>query len=334
MCGIKFVIDTDRTYIDNNFIDVYMAKAASPVYSLVYIYALRCAQGNVFATDSDIAKKLNIIESDVVNAWKYWQSQGLIKLATDNGGTVVEFLSVGKKAEKKDNIKIVADKPDYSPNNIKALIDDNREIKALLEICENIIAKPLTPRETEILVWMYDSLELPIDVITVLVTYCKNNSKPIRYMEKTAIDWAERGIFTCDAAADYLSIFSSYGKVLGFFGIRDRGPSSNDKKYIDKWMLDYKMPLEVIEIACSKTVENTGKAAFSYANKIIENWYNTGINSVEAVEKADIEFADRSEKNKAEKPTRQSGNAFTNYDQKTYTEEEIEEILARKRARK
>ncbi len=333
MSDIRFVIPRDHTYIDNNFIDSYMSKAVSPVYSLVYIYAVRCAQSGISVTNADIADKLGIIESDVVNAWKYWRSQGIVKLSGSKETPVVEFLPVVKKAEKNDNIKIVSAKPNYSPNNIKELMSDNREIKSLLEICESIIAKPLTPRESEILVWMYDSLELPLDVITVLVTYCKNNSKPIRYMEKTAIDWAERGIFTCDAATDYLSIFSSYGKILGFFGIRDRGPTVSDKKYIDKWILDYKMPLEVIEMACSRTVENTGKAAFSYANRIIENWYNTGINTVEAVKKADSEFNDRAEKNKSDKPNRQGGNAFVNYEQKVYTEDEIEEILARKRAK-
>lgn len=334
--SIRFVINSSQTYIDNIFIDQYMTKAASPVYSLVYIYALRCAQSGISVTNSQIADKLGIIESDVINAWKQWQSEGLVKLTGTREEPVVEFLDINERPAKEETekVKIVSSKPCYSPNSIKGLINDNRDVKELLGICESIIAKPLTPRETEMLVWMYDSLELPLDVITVLVTYCKNNSKPIRYMEKTAVDWAERGIFTCDAATDYLSIFSSYGKVLKFFGITGRGPSASEKKYIDKWILDCNMPLEVIEIACSKTLENTGKAAFSYANKIIENWHKAGISSIEAVEKADTEFADRSEKNRSSGPNRKNNNAFTNYEQKIYTEEEIEEILSRKRAKK
>lgn len=335
---IKFCVKKEYTILDNNFIDNYMASAPSPVYALVYIYALRCGSSGLSVSNKHIAEKLGVLESDVINAWKYWKSKELVRLGGNKENPVVEFIFPdtvkNTESKKTERVKIITSKPNYSPGDIAGILDKSMEARELLEISEKLMARPLTPRESEILIWMYDSLELSIDVIIVLVTYCANNSKPIRYMEKTAMDWAERDISTSEAAAEYLSIFTSYGKVLKFYGISDRGPSSADKKYIDRWILDFKMPLEVIEIACSKTIENTGKAAFSYTDKIIENWHKNNIRTVKAVEKADSEFTGRAEKSgKAADISRQK-NPFTNYEQKIYSDEEIEKIIARKKANK
>ncbi len=336
MSNIKFNIKRDHTVLDNRFIDDYMADVPSWVYSLVYIYALRCGSEGISVDNSHIAKKLGILESDVIKAWKYWKDKGLVKLSGNKDEPVVEFLNIENEPkqtqEKSIPLKIADTKSGYSPRDIAEILENDKAARELLAISEKLMARPLTPKESEILMEMYDLMGLPMDVIIVLVTYCSNNNKPIRYMEKTAMDWAERGIATSEAAADYLSIFTSYGKILRFYGITDRAPTSNDKKYMDKWILDYKMPIDVIEIACNKTIENTGKAALSYTDKIIENWHKNNINTVTAVKKADSEFTA-----KAEPPgngAARRNNSFTDYDQKIYSDEEIKDILARKKANK
>ncbi len=336
--NIRFNIKKGYTVLDNKFIDQYLSETPSPMYVFVYIYALRCGSEGLSVSNSDIAEKLGMLESDVIKAWKYWKSKGLVNLSGNKSEPVVEFISFAEKNSMKppqtEKVKIVADKPSYSPKDIAAIIDNNRSAKELLSISERIMSRPLTPKESEILIWMYDSLELPIDVVIVLVTYCSNNGKPIRYMEKTAIDWSERGISTSEEAADYLSIFTSYGKVLKFYGITDRGPSASEKKHIDKWILDYKMPIEIIELACNRTVENTGKAAFSYTDRIIENWNSNNIRTVKDVERSDNEFNAKAEAKPKQGTAQRQGNSFTNYDQKIYSDEEIEKILARKKANK
>lgn len=342
MSNIKFIYENDYTVLDNDFIDNYMIKASSPMYALVYIYAFRCANSNIDITNSQIAKSLNIIESDVINAWKYWKDNGLIKISGDKRTPTIEFLKVKDRAikevtaeknqTKREKLKIVTVKPSYSPTEIDILSTENPEIKELLAYAENVLAKILTPKEMEVLVWMYAELNLPLDVLYILITYCKNNDKPVRYMEKTAISWAERGIDTLDKADKYLSIFTSYTKVLSFLGVADRTPTPNDKKYIDRWFLDYEMTIEMIEVACSKTLENTGKAALSYTNRIIENWYKDGIKTIE-----DIQQSDRNHQSKNESIVIKSNfvkkNSFTDYNQREYTEEQLEEIIARKKAK-
>ncbi|MCL2462605.1 MAG: DNA replication protein DnaD, partial [Defluviitaleaceae bacterium] len=69
MSNIQMTCAFDNTFIPNAFIDQYMTKA-NPVFSLVYIYGLRrCMGGAGSLSVSEIGKELNILETDVINAW-------------------------------------------------------------------------------------------------------------------------------------------------------------------------------------------------------------------------------------------------------------------------
>ena len=57
-----------RTCVSNAFIDSYMPMA-TPVYALLYIYALRhCADGQQVVTTAGLADLFHVLESDVLNA--------------------------------------------------------------------------------------------------------------------------------------------------------------------------------------------------------------------------------------------------------------------------
>ena len=64
------------------FADKYM-PSANAVYVKVYIYALRSSFDTGYEiTIESIASKLNILESDVINAFEYWWSLKRLSSAT------------------------------------------------------------------------------------------------------------------------------------------------------------------------------------------------------------------------------------------------------------
>ena len=65
MSKISFRINTTYTSIENIFIDEYMPKAPAPLYSLVYIYGLRCACAGIQVDNKEIAEILSLPEKDV-----------------------------------------------------------------------------------------------------------------------------------------------------------------------------------------------------------------------------------------------------------------------------
>ncbi len=336
MSNISFTGSLSATIIDNNFIDDYMADAPSPIFSLIYIYAYRCAMFGATVSNSDIAKKFKILESDVIKAWQYWKSVGLIATSGNKENPCIQFLKPNNKNNKVEevatvednNVKVVVSKPVFNPSDITEILNKNPEVGDLLRMAEGQKGKPITSKETEIIVWMYESLELPFEVIFMLLSFCYKNNKPPRYMEKTALDWIEKGILTTESASGYLSFYNNYGKVLKYFGVAERAVTQNEKVYIDKWINEWKMPFELIELAANRTVANTGKAAFSYCNKILEKWHNAGYTNVGEVESAEANYINKN--NKPKDMTKQPKGTFNNYNQRIYSNEELEEIVKRK----
>jgi hypothetical protein len=76
------------------FIDYYMVRCA-PVYALIYIYSLRlCLAGGAAISSQEISRIFQILETDVVNAFRYWENERLIQLEDGEDGMHLTFLAV------------------------------------------------------------------------------------------------------------------------------------------------------------------------------------------------------------------------------------------------
>lgn len=317
MSNINFKLDIGFTCIYNEFIDKYMVL--SPIYSMVYIYAARLACQGIAADNKIIADKLNIFESDVVKAWQFWQEKGIVKI---NDGCIV-LLSLNSSFDPQD-IKPSKD-IFYNPSVINKLSKNDKGVDQLIKTVEKIIGKPLSPNNLNILMNIYDKMGFTYDVIITLVQYYSD--KPLSYIEKVAISWAEKGITTLEQAEGELNSYSVYSKIIRFFGVTNRNYTESEKKYMEIWIKEYKLPLDIIKTACERTVENTGKVSLSYANKILTSWHKNGVKTMADIEKLDLENQQKKTKTANIRPVK---NVFNNYEQKKYTDEEINEILRRK----
>ena len=80
------------------------------------------------------------------------------------------------------------------------------------------------------------------------------------------------------------------------------------------------MPMDVILEACDRTVEQTDKGRFKYADKIIISWHKSGILTMEAIEKADAEYKKSKEKTiipiESAKHAKAKPNRFVNFNQR------------------
>lgn len=315
MDDMIFKYNGGATLLYNWFVDNYMAE--SPVYSMVYIYALRLVSEGKECNNKIIADKLNIFDSDVVKAWKYWSKKNVIKFE----GNIVEFLS--QPASETKAIKASKD-VFYNPSDVKKLSESDGNINELLKTVEQLMGRTLSPNNVSIVVNMYDKLGLSYEVIVTLVQYY--SGKNLSYIEKVAISWAEKGINTIEKAEEELNSYNVYSKIIKFFGVNNRSYTEPEKKYMSIWLNDYKFSLDVIKIACERTVANTGKVSLSYANKILQNWFNKGIRTVDDIKNADNEKAGKLRNVQSNVPK----NVFNNYKQRVYSDEELEEILRRK----
>jgi DnaD/phage-associated family protein len=305
------------------FVDKYM-PVANATFVKVYLYGLRmCYAVGVEMNNADIAKALDILETDVKKAWKYWEGAGVVTL---NENDVVEFVDLTlEPPEPQEESK----KPRYTPKELAEVISDNGDVRLLLEHAQNIFGKTFSVNDTSILYSMFDWLKLPVEVILMLFEHCAALDKcNMRYAEKVAVSWAEEGIDTIEKAEQSLkksqekSVLSK--KFQKIFKKTGRDFSDAEFAYIDQWTKEMKMPQELVKAAYEKAVLATGNATFPYINAILQSWFRQGFKTVADL-KRDIK--------KPEKKNIPPGkNKFVGYEQSgEYDFDEIEKIAMQKR---
>lgn len=186
------------------------------------------------------------------------------------------------------------ERPNYTEKDIVTAVDYDKEFKMLYGEIQRMLGKTLTTEELKILLGFHRYLGLPIDVIMVLVTFCRERARQrgslrnpsLRTIEKEAYAWAEQGIDTMEEAAAYIQAsniragrIDNLKKTLQIYG---RPLSGTEEQYARKW-LDMGFEDAVISMAYDRTCVNTGHLNWSYMNKILQRWHTQGLHTAEAV---------------------------------------------------
>jgi DnaD/phage-associated family protein len=315
------------------FINDFMLKCP-PVYALIYIYCLKqCTLGRD-VTSREVAQLFNILETDVNNAWGYWEKEGLIKSGGSGENARLTFLPVPDgtpPAPPVDNVVRVSGRPQYTVEELSVYRKQSKDIAALFAHAEKALGKLLTYNDMNVLFGFYDWLRMPVDVISYLLTYCAdNNHRDMRYIEKAALDWTENEIDDIEKALTYVKTFdANYREVLRQMGQLSGYPTPSQRKYMDKWMCEYEMPTEVILEACDKAALQIGKPKFSYVDKMLAGWHKKGIKSVKDVIADAEEFNRKKEQGANTAPVGAAPrrkNRFVNFKQRDWDQDKLEKM--------
>ena len=179
----------------------------------------------------------------------------------------------------------------YSPAE---LLDAKRTDPSFSGVCdylEQALGRAIRKSEIEILYGIYDKLNMPADVILLMINYCKARGRlSARELERRAYEWHDKGILTYTAAADLADDMDKKAterrRIMAIFGMGDRRPSETEAKYIQAWQ-NMGMDDEMIRMAYDRTVLRTGKLTWKYLHKILEDWHNKNLHTREQVERAE-----------------------------------------------
>jgi len=225
---------------------------------------------------------------------------------------------------------VVKEFPEYSLKDIEKHLCDP-EVGRLFYMAESYMGKLLTDVERRMFLAFYDDLGLSVDVIEVLVDYCVTKNKTHNnYISTVARDWAARGIATLDQAEEYISLFNNeYREILRYFGISGRDPIDKEIEYMHKWMKEDNFSMEVIKLACERTIMNKANPNFSYADGILRKWKQDNISTIEQIKSLEKTYYDNIKttngkragtKNKKEKPK------FQNYEGRTWDYDKLAQM--------
>ncbi|MCI9510275.1 MAG: DnaD domain protein [Angelakisella sp.] len=201
-----------------------------------------------------------------------------------------------------------------TPSQQNQLIREDPEIPQLLETLQEVLSRPLTPYETEGFLYLYNGLRLSSSYLLLAAQYSREQGKDsIRQIERLVTGWVEKGIDTYDDAETEIKRLArrqgNEGKIRELFGIRDRNLSAKEKDYIEHWFTDLGYGEEIIKLAYDRTVDNTGKAAFPYLNRILNRWQEKGVRTPEEA-MAEMESGSKAQRGKPGQQTAAPESSF------------------------
>lgn len=353
---LKNKFQTNATLLPNDFIDHYMADANGE-FVKVYLFLLRHLDDPCSSiTISSIADCLNNTEKDILRAFRYWESAGLLTVMRDCDGKITGLelsrsILPTKEAEPADipssvtvsssvsssapapSLAEPAEKKTAPAAESKAVPIDafraQKELKSLLFIAEQYLGKTLSRTDVDTITYFYETLHMSADLIEYLIETCvENGHKSMHYIQKVAFSWTEEGIHTVSQAKEQSMLYSrNCYTVLNAFGIKNRGPAASELTYIKKWAEEYSFSPDIIQEACRRTISATHQPSFEYADSILTRWHKSGVRHLADIASLDDAYQKEKASGRAVSRPRAGVKNMNNFERRTYDMDALEEQL-------
>ena len=275
-------------------------KLCDGAFLKVLIYAL--AQNSHELEGGQIASACGVSESVVDDAFKYWQSCGVLSSGeikpaapaaaapkTEQVGTVRAIDPTAANVGNKLAIR-------YTNSEILEKTKNDKDLAHLLSEIQSVLKRTINSTEQGELIALYEYYGFTVPSILLTAQYCFMIEKTrIAYLVQIMKSWYEKDITTYDkiekeiirasAARDYQN------RVLKAFGIVTK-PTPTQVEYIKSWQ-EMGFTIEMLEIAYNKCMDNTNKLNFKYINTILTNWASKSISTPAQVNEEDSKFKSR-----------------------------------------
>ena len=354
------------TLVSNKFIDDYM-PLANGEFVKIYLYLLRCMHSQTArCTITSIADRFNHTETDVIRALTYWEKQGLLSLEYNAGRKItgIRLLALpnaptdaasGESSSSDSNgvpaqaalspsglacasaeasvpaspvPATVPVKRDYTLDEISAFRKDP-DISELFFVVETYMKRPLTQNDVSTVLYWHEELHFSTELIVYLLEYCiSKGHSSMRYLDKVALSWHEKGIHTVEQAKEDAAIHSqAYYGVMKAFGITGRSLVESETSYIKKWTQEYGFDLPLIREACSRTMTAIHQPSFEYTDSILTSWHKNQVHTLADVQKLDAAYSQTRKVTVKTEDAPVKKNAFNNFNQRSYDYDKLEELL-------
>ena len=285
-----------------------------------------------------ISDYIPVLDSDSIKVYLYLLfahknsiDTNLLDLSKRIGST----LEVVKKSfDKLEQLELIVKKPNgyilkdireielyklYSPKLTSSLEDanDNAEknkdrLKAISTINNTYFYGQMSPSWFTDIDMLFEKYGFSDEVVIALIHDCyEKGALNHKYVMAVAQNWYQSGIHTFDELEKYFMAFEKTNEVkkkiskkLGF----NRNLTQYEEAYVEKWFNEYKYTFDVIELALKKTTSKSNPN-FAYIDKIISDWNDKSLKTVDQIQKYNDDF------NNKEKFIKQNTNdkKFTGY---------------------
>ena len=278
--------------------------AASPIELKVLIYAAAAASDGIF-TEADIQALSGLDLTEIIIALQFWRGAEVITISDGTPSTDVTAANTPTVAPTPTKALQKDGSYTYTGEEIAKLFEENDELKLLIDECQKLAGKMFNPHETNKIVYIYDTLGLSCEYVLSVYNYCKNNGHTaVHYVEKTIFNLYNENVDTDEKLRGYLKrkeeLDSLAGKIRRLMGLGNRALTKKEEGIISKWQTVYSTPFELIEYAYELMINSGAKPNLAYMEKIIANWFKSGITTVEQAAEDNIRYKESKQNEKSD----------------------------------
>ena len=255
---------------------------------------------------ADVRKLLSAASPDAALLYIYLKSENTIDHAAGDlqmnesriSCAAAVLRQLGLWTDEKPHKIMTGERPSYSEHDVLTAMDGDCDFRALYGEIQRQLGRSLNTEELKILLGFTRYLGLSPEVISILVSFCRDRARQkgssrnpsLRTIEKEAYAWAERGIDSVEEAAAYIQAQnvrnSRLGRLMHILQIRGRNLTAAEERYAVSW-LDMGFEDSAITEAYERTCLNTGGMNWAYMNKILQRWHESGLHTADAVKNND-----------------------------------------------
>jgi len=214
----------------------------------------------------------------------------------------------------KPRIPEPGERPVYTEKDITREMDKSKHFGLLVGDVQRRLGRTMSTEELKILLSLRDYLQLPDDVISILISFCMDRNRArgnvrapsMRIIEKEAYLWADNGIDTMEEAVAFVQQKqmqqAKIGPIRHAMQIHDRRLTQAEERYITKWLeMGFSEP-EIL-LAYERTCLHCIKFSWQYMHSILSSWQSQNLFTVEQIEKYDKAPTQATPKTKSWQPT-------------------------------
>lgn len=247
------------------------------------------------------------------------------------------FVPTAPKPEPKTAAPILPENSKPAKEEVDIRAKEDPEVRLLFREAQTKLGKLIGYDLQCSLLMMHDYDGLPIEVIFMLLDYCVSiNKTNNNYIAAVGKNWGAQEIDTIEKAAETIARLNSSNKIWSEFsaiaGLPNPRPTTSQTAYLSKWSTDFGFGTNMIYLAYEKMIDHGARMSFSYMDKVLTDWHESGFTTPEQVSTA-LAAASPSKAVKSDKKT-QPRTSSPSYDIESFEQQAVGKKIVYERKKK
>ena len=294
----------------------------------VYIYLLYVETNQINIEIETISKEINLGLKAVKAGLDYLQEKGVL-IMTEEGYYLVDL-------QEKEIADLYTPKVSANKEMIEGSQKKNTKREKTINDIESMYFAGNMKAEwyKKIILW-FEKYNFSNEAMLGIFSHCFSDEvKPIAYVETVVKSMADKGVITINDLSKQIVNYDKKSKIIKFVKTElnlHKALTKPQERIVEKWIFDYNYDKEQIKLVIDKTI-NAQNVGFNYLDKIITEWHQQGLKTVEEILKYEKENKEKLEEKKKEKNNRKTTNNITlnnveNREQRKYEDFQVFDLF-------